>query len=448
MTLPDGLLLTWYGDDFTGSGAVMETLELGGVPAVLFLDVPTPDLLARFPGRRAIGIAGDARSRSPDWMDAHLPRIFAALRSLGAPVLHHKICSTFDSAPHVGSIGRAAEIGLAQGGWAPMVTAAPQIGRWQVFGNLFARAPDGVARLDRHPTMRLHPSTPMTEADLGRHLAAQTDLPVGLVDVLALTGGSGDTALQAALENGAKIVSFDILDAATLRETGRIIWRQALQSPLFALGSQGLEEALIAHWRDHGLNPVTPPRVGGAGRIAVVSGSCSPDTARQIDAAVQAGFAPVRLKAETLADDRAFAAAVDDAAQAARAALARGQSPLVFTAKGPDDPALARVAEAKAKAGLAPDQATARLSGALGGLLAALVRDEGLTRAAIAGGDTSSHATAKLGTVALTVAGTLAPSVPLLHAHLPDPKAAPLELVLKGGQMGRTDLFATIRDGV
>lgn len=448
MTLPDGLLLTWYGDDFTGSGAVMETLELGGIPAVLFLDVPTPDLLSRFPGRRAIGIAGDARSRSPDWMDAHLPRIFAALRSLGAPVLHHKICSTFDSAPHVGSIGRAAEIGLAQGGWAPMVTAAPQIGRWQVFGNLFARAPDGVARLDRHPTMRHHPSTPMTEADLGRHLAAQTALPVGLVDVLALTGGNGDTALQAALEKGARIVSFDILDTATLRETGRIIWQRAMKSPLFALGSQGLEDALIAHWQGYGISPVTPPRVGGAGRIAVVSGSCSPDTARQIDAAVQAGFAPIRLKAETLADDRAFAAAVEEAAQAARAALACGQSPLIYTAKGPDDPALARVAEAKAKAGLAPDQATARLSGALGGLLAALVRDEGLTRAAIAGGDTSSHATAKLGTVALTVAGTLAPSVPLLHAHLPDPDTAPLELVLKGGQMGRTDLFSTIRDGV
>lgn len=448
MTLPEGLLLTWYGDDFTGSGAVMETLELGGVPAVLFLDVPTPDLLARFPARRAVGIAGDARSRSPAWMDAHLPRIFDALRALGAPILHHKICSTFDSAPHVGSIGRAAEIGLAQGGWAPMVTAAPQIGRWQVFGNLFARAPDGVARLDRHPTMRHHPTTPMTEADLGRHLAAQTDLPVELVDILALTGGTGDAALQAALGRGARIVSFDILNAETLKETGRIIWQSAMQSPLFALGSQGLEEALIAHWRDHGIAPVTPPRVGGAGRIAVVSGSCSPDTARQIEAAVQAGFAPIRLKAETLADDRAFAAATDAARQQARAALARGQSPLIFTATGPDDPALATVAEAKSRAGMAADVDTARLSGALGQLLADLVRDEGLTRAAIAGGDTSSYATARLGAVALTVAGTLAPSVPLLHAHLPDPSLPPLELVLKGGQMGRRDLFATIRDGV
>jgi uncharacterized protein YgbK (DUF1537 family) len=221
-----------------------------------------------------------------------------------------------------------------------------------------------------------------------------------------------------------------------------------MREPLFALGSQGLEDALIAHWRDHGITPVTPPRVGGAGRIAVVSGSCSPDTARQIDAAVQAGFAAIRLRAETLADERALAQAVDEAALSARAALACGQSPLIFTAKGPDDPSLGLVAEAKAKAGLAADAATARLSGALGHLLADLVQDEGLTRAAIAGGDTSSHATAGLGVVALSVAGTLAPSVPLLHAHRPDPTARPLELVLKGGQMGRADLFATIRDGV
>jgi uncharacterized protein YgbK (DUF1537 family) len=50
--------------------------------------------------------------------------------------------------------------------------------------------------------------------------------------------------------------------------------------------------------------------------------------------------------------------------------------------------------------------------------------------------------------VALTVAGSVAPSVPLMLAHGAEAAEAPLELVLKGGQMGRTDLFATIRDGV
>jgi len=39
------LLLTWYGDDFTGSTDVMEALTLGGVPAVLFLEPPTAEFV-------------------------------------------------------------------------------------------------------------------------------------------------------------------------------------------------------------------------------------------------------------------------------------------------------------------------------------------------------------------------------------------------------------------
>ena len=31
-SLPDGLLLTFYGDDFTGSSAVMEVLTFAGLP--------------------------------------------------------------------------------------------------------------------------------------------------------------------------------------------------------------------------------------------------------------------------------------------------------------------------------------------------------------------------------------------------------------------------------
>ena len=46
--LPDGLLVAWYGDDFTGSAAVMEVLTFAGLPSVLFLDLPTPEQLARF----------------------------------------------------------------------------------------------------------------------------------------------------------------------------------------------------------------------------------------------------------------------------------------------------------------------------------------------------------------------------------------------------------------
>src|SRR3954447_14972905 len=94
--LPDGPLLTFYGDDFTGSSAVMEVTAFAGLPTVLFLNLPTPEQLAQFADHRVIGIAGIARSQSPAWMDRNLPPVFELLRSLGAPIVHYKVCSTFD----------------------------------------------------------------------------------------------------------------------------------------------------------------------------------------------------------------------------------------------------------------------------------------------------------------------------------------------------------------
>ena len=141
-TLPDGPLLTFYGDDFTGSSAVMEVTAFAGLPTVLFLNPPTPEQLAQFADRRVIGIAGIARSQSPAWMDRHLPPIYELLRALGAPIAHYKVCSTFDSAPHVGSIGRAIDLGtpVLGGAWTPVVVGDPGMGRYQAFGSLFAVA--------------------------------------------------------------------------------------------------------------------------------------------------------------------------------------------------------------------------------------------------------------------------------------------------------------------
>src|SRR5260221_11340982 len=110
--LPQGPLVAYYGDDYTGSAAVMEVMTFAGLPTVLFLDVPTPAQLARFQAYRGIGIAGVARSQTPQWMDEHLPPIFRALYSIGAPISHYKVCSTFDSSPTTGSIGHAIDLAI------------------------------------------------------------------------------------------------------------------------------------------------------------------------------------------------------------------------------------------------------------------------------------------------------------------------------------------------
>ncbi|RVD47401.1 four-carbon acid sugar kinase family protein, partial [Mesorhizobium sp. M7A.F.Ca.ET.027.03.2.1] len=166
------LLLSYYGDDLTGSTDVMEALELGGVPTVLFMRQPDAALLSRFGHCRAIGLAGTSRSETPQWMDTHLRDAFAWLKTLNAEICHYKVCSTFDSSPTIGSIGRAIEIGRSVFAQAsvPLLVGAPQLKRYTTFGHLFAAYRDQYFRIDRHPVMSRHPTTPMDESDLLIHL--------------------------------------------------------------------------------------------------------------------------------------------------------------------------------------------------------------------------------------------------------------------------------------
>lgn len=246
---PDGLLLAYYGDDFTGSTDAMEAMTAAGVPTVLFLTPPTREQLARFPDARCVGLAGSSRGRDPAWMDAELPQAFGALTALGAPILHYKVCSTFDSSPSVGSIGRAIDIGTRcmPGRWSPTIVGAPRLKRYQVFGHLFA-AVDGTGhRLDRHPTMSRHPVTPMGEADLTRHLASQTSRPIRLIDMVQLRDGTAAARLQQlrsdVLAGGpgqdVPVVFLDVLDEATLQAAGELVWRQR-GTGLFSASSSGL----------------------------------------------------------------------------------------------------------------------------------------------------------------------------------------------------------------
>ncbi len=445
--LPEGRLIAFYGDDFTGSTDVMEVLAFAGLPTVLFLDVPDADDLQRFAGYRGIGIAGTARSRAPEWMQKHLTPALQALDALNTPVMHYKVCSTFDSSPTAGSIGCALDIGLAatRRAWCPMVVGAPKLRRYQAFGNLFA-AVDGVGyRLDRHPTMARHPVTPMDEADLRRHLARQTAAAIGLVDVVALTTGRGEAALAEARAAGQRAVLFDVIDDAMLIEVGRIIWN-ARGGGLFAVASSGLTYALVAWWRAAGLLPQAAPPVsrGPVDRLLVVSGSCSPVTEAQIGWAMANGFVPVRLNvaAATGPDAAAETARVTEAA---RAALDNGHDAIVFSAEGPGDPGIALLHAIAAQTGRAAGDLQGSLAAALGAVAASVTERCGLTRLVVAGGDTSGEVTQRLGIQALEAIMPVAPGGPLCLGHRRG--QGPLEILLKGGQIGRVDLFGQVKRG-
>lgn len=330
-------LFCYYGDDFTGSTDALEALAANGVPSVLFLDVPADEDLAMFPDCQAIGIAGESRSRSPEWMSDHLPAIFLSLRAYGAPICQYKVCSTFDSSPECGSIGRALEIGRAvfNTPYVPIVVAAPHLRRYVVFGNLFAAGGGAIHRIDRHPTMSRHPVTPMHEADLRLHLARQTNARISLLDIRALAiralvATPADEELDALLREDPDAILFDGINSGTLAETGRLLCAHP-PLPSFAVGSSGLTHALIYYWREAGVvRGDAPSSIPAAvDRLIVVSGSCSPVTESQIRRAMSNGFAGLRVAPSGV--DR------ECLLQRALASLQEGKSVVLYTALGPGD---------------------------------------------------------------------------------------------------------------
>jgi 3-oxoisoapionate kinase len=449
--LPSGPLIAFYGDDFTGSSASMEAAAFAGFETVLFLGPPTPERLRAFSGARVIGIAGVARAQSPQWMDENLPAIFDLLAATGAPIVHYKVCSTFDSAPHIGSIGRAVEIAARRfDGWAPMIVADPGMGRYQACGNLFAASHDTLHRLDRHPVMSRHPVTPMDEADLGRHLARQTNRKIGLVDFVSMKRGVSDARLQQELAAGAQVISIDVLDRETLIEAGRLVWEHAREAkPLFGIGSQGFEAALTAYWHHAGLAPPATSafRAATVDRIACVSGSVSPVTAAQITYAKQHGFTTIALEAARAVDPTEWQNEVARAAEAALAALGSGKDALVYSAAGPDDPAVASLKAAISSSGARAEVVNERIGMSLGTILDQILAKSNLTRAVISGGDTSGRAASMLGIDALKAIAPLAPGSPLCRAYSARRDRDGLEIALKGGQVGAPDFFVAAKNG-
>jgi uncharacterized protein YgbK (DUF1537 family) len=437
------LLMTYYGDDFTGSTDALEALTLGGVPTVLFLEPPTREVLAaQFPHVRAVGVAGASRAMTPPQMDDALPPAFTALKLL-APLCHYKVCSTFDSSPSIGSIGRALDIGAQVFGpaFVPVVVGAPALRRYMAFGNLFATVGAETFRLDRHPTMSKHPVTPMQEGDLRRHLGQQTTRRSGLVDLLTLAQGNQaiEDRLQALLKAGDEVVFFDTLDMGHLAQIGRVLWTHTAKEPLFVVGSSGVEYALTMWWREAGLvqspTPLDPP--GAVDQIIVMSGSASPATAEQIAWAEAHHFHAMRLNVPRLLDPQTEEGEAHRLCEEALTILAQGQSPLFYSARGPDDPVLTANGQSAAQ----------QLGVVQGRLLRRVLEASNVTRICIAGGDTSSQVVQQLGISAMSMRYPLSPGAPLCRAYASLPRLDGLELSLKGGQVGEANFFGMVRDG-
>lgn len=457
---PNQLRICFYGDDFTGSTDALEQLTLAGLKTALFIEPPTRVQLVHFKNLQAVGVAGTSRAMTPETMERELPGVFQQLKRLGAPHVHYKVCSTFDSSPAIGSIGRVIDLaaGIFPSPFVPLLVAAPALGRYCVFGNLFARMGIGsqgaIHRLDRHPAMSHHPITPADESDLRLHLARQTKKSIALFDILQLElpEKAAAAALKAILAGKPDVVLFDALEAAQMGRIGKLMDAHATRRrPLFSVGSSGVEMALGAHWSAGRKTGQTDARkIRPVKQLLIGSGSCSPVTEKQIAWALRHGFTGVALDTTVLVgrNENKTKLEIERATAAAAKLLRAGRSVIVHTALGVGDVRRRRTLAAFKRHGLSESgirEASARLFGtALGTVLRNTLAFSKVKRLGIAGGDTSSFAARALGIQALEMIAPLVPGAPLCRAFAPDSPADGLEVNFKGGQVGAEDYFGRL----
>ncbi|NCU02719.1 MAG: four-carbon acid sugar kinase family protein [Chitinophagaceae bacterium] len=426
MNNKQNILLAFYGDDFTGSTDALEFITRAGAKAVLFIEPPTAEQLQQFPQLDVIGVAGKTRSLSPAQMQDILIPAFEQLKASGAKQVHYKVCSTFDSSPAVGSIGKAIDCGAAvfQNKLIPVLGGAPSLGRYCVFGNLFARMGIGsngkIYRLDRHPSMSKHPVTPADESDLRLHIGKQTERKLGLIDITQIEQPIEQWAESIADE---EVLLVDVMYESQLQKIGE--WMNDLEKDktLFSVGGSSVEAALGNYWKEKGiLKPVGQwADAVKAERVLVISGSCSPVTAAQIEWAKSNDFEEVIIDAQKTVDEGTVDAAV---LNHVAVLLQKQKSVIVHTGSKQTE-----------------NLSSEKLGAALGIIAKHAVLHSNIKRVVVAGGDTSSYAARAMEIDAVEMIAPIVSGAPLCKAYSRNEKINGLEVNFKGGQVGAEDYF-------
>ncbi|CAD0000733.1 four-carbon acid sugar kinase family protein [Flavobacterium salmonis] len=453
----DKLLLAYYGDDFTGSTDAMEFLTLAGVKTILFLRKPNQKDVDRFSGIQAIGLAGKSRSMSPMEMDTELYSAFENLKSFAPNHFHYKVCSTFDSAPHVGNIGKAIEIGSEVFNQKTVLVSpsAPHLGRFCVFGNLFARmgtiGNGEIYRIDRHPSMIKHPVTPALEGDLTLHLAKQTEKSINLVNLTTIEKGTS-AVLEAVENNNAEILFFDGFNLEHLKTIGSVFNQLTTDKTLFSVGSSGIEMALGLAWEDEKIigNEAIFESAGEVSPILVLSGSCSPVTSSQIEYALENGFLEIALESKAVDIQRQEAIIKNTVARIVDN-FNQGKSTILHTSTGSSDPRIAETEAYFRSKGISENDIQKQCSTLYGSVLGRITKEVlkavPLKRILFAGGDTSSYAASELEILALEMIAPIAPGAPLCKAVSDNEWVNRIEMNFKGGQVGTADYFIKVLKG-
>lgn len=413
------LCLGCIADDFTGATDLANNLVRAGMRVVQTIGVPDGPLGAEVD---AVVVALKSRTVPAAQAISESLAALAWLQAQGAQQIYFKYCSTFDSTAQ-GNIGPVTEalMDALQTGFTIATPAFPDNQRTVFKGYLFV----GDVLLNESG-MQNHPLTPMVDANLVRVLQSQTTRRVGLIDHKVVARGEAAVRERMA-QLQADGIGVAVVDAVSNEDLLRL--GPALRGlPLVTAGS-GVAIGLPANF---GIRPSDQAsRLPSAGGLqAVVAGSCSLATNRQVQDFIGQGHAAMAIDPFRAASGEDVAAEV-----LAWAAPLLAHGPLLVYSTADSE----AVKAVQARMGVA--QAGALVERTLAAVARGLV-ELGVRQLLVAGGETSGACVQALGITQMQIGPQIDPGVPWCHA-LPDIAGHEgLHLALKSGNFGSDDFFS------
>ena len=404
-------------DDLTGG---METASMLVALGLRCGFVTRPEMVGKIPVEPVMLVAQKTRVIPATEAVRKSEAAARALLSIGARQLFFKYCATFDSTDQ-GNIGPVADrlLDLAGETRTAFCPSAPEVGRTVFNGHLFV----GTELVSDSPK-RFDPLTPMTDPDLVRVLQRQTKGRVGLLPHRLVRGDTG--ALAAHADELARAGMRHLIADAIYEEDLDAIAALTLDWKVMT-GNSPIVQHYPPLWRKRGWlegagDKQELPAVGGAG--VVLSGSCAERTLDQLAAFEQQR--PVHRIDLTVVDSAQ--GAIDNALHWARTRLDGGPVAIATSASQRD------VQAAQQKLGR---EGAAHLAETILGAVAVELREAGVRRIVVAGGETSGTVVESLGIERLRIGSYQGPGV----ARATTEEGEPVALCLKSGKLGPVDMF-------
>jgi uncharacterized protein YgbK (DUF1537 family) len=380
--------------------------------------VPKPS--AQLKDVDAVVVALKTRTCPPEQATSESANALDWLKSLGCRQFYFKYCSTFDSTPR-GNIGPVIEVLLRELG-EPLTIVSPAFpdnGRTVYRGHLFVHD-----QLLNESGMQNHPLTPMTDPNIVRVLAAQTNLAVDLIPLDLVR--QGEKAVSHALEKITSQTPTAVITDATSNEDLAVLAGAARNLKLVTGGS-GLALGLGKNFGLEGkraTSPAAPP-----GRRAILAGSCSRMTLRQIEVAKNV-YPHFRIEPRELHSE--FESTLESVLHWAAEHRSNRDPLLVYTSAAADEISQNQKTLGVERAGYLCETFLASV--------ASKFVDTGITQLIVAGGETSGAIVKKLGLELLRIGPEIDPGVPWTLASSDTREIA---LALKSGNFGSEEFFVS-----